>query len=85
MMIVPFVYDPVKGGQNKDKKFNILCESPKAFYIPRFYGIDNFGIPKKNKLPEGQDININFNGDLREIQKPIRDAYLETAIIEEQV
>ena len=30
MMIIPFVYDPVKGGQNKDKKFNILCESPKA-------------------------------------------------------
>ena len=79
MMIIPFVYDPIKGGQNKDKKFNILCESPKAFYIPRFYGIDNFGIPKKNKLSEGQDININFNGDLREIQKPIRDAYLETA------
>ena len=31
MMIMPYVYDPVKNQQNKDKKFNILCESPKAF------------------------------------------------------
>ena len=54
MIILPYVYDPVKGGQNKDKKFNILSESPKAFYLPRFYGIDNFGSPKKNKLPEGR-------------------------------
>jgi len=79
MMILPYVYDPIKGGQNKDKKFNILSESPKAFYLPRFYGIDNFGPPVKDKLQGGEDININFNGDLREIQKPIRDAYLETA------
>lgn len=79
MMILPYVYDPVKGGQNKDKKFNILSESPKAFYLPRFYGIDNYGPPLKDKLPEGEDVDINFKGDLREIQKPIRDAYLETA------
>ena len=80
MMIMPYVYDPVKNQQKKDKKFNILCESPKAFYLPRFYGIDNYGSPKKNKLPEGEDIDINFKGDLREIQKPIRDAYLDTAL-----
>ena len=79
MTILPYVYDPVKGGQNKDKKFNILLESPKAFYLPRFYGIEHYGIPMKSKLPEGQDINIKFKGDLREIQKPIRDAYLKAA------
>jgi len=79
LLIIPFVYDPVKNQQNKDKKFNILCESPKAFYIPRFYGIDNFGLPDCNKLPGGDDININFNGDLREIQKPIADSYIKVA------
>ena len=50
MMILPYVYDPIKGGQNKDKKFNILSESPKAFYLPRFYGIDNFDDYYSKKL-----------------------------------
>jgi len=79
LLITPFVYDPVKGGQNKDKKFNILLESPKAFYLPRFYGIENFGSPMKNKLPEGIDIDIKFHGNLRDVQKPIAEAYIERA------
>jgi len=79
LLITPFVYDPVKGGQNKDKKFNILLESPKAFYLPRYYGIENFGSPMKNKLPEGIDIDIKFHGNLRDVQKPIAEAYIERA------
>ena len=79
LLIIPYVYDPVKNQQNKDKKFNILCESPKAFYIPRFYGIDNFGPPDTDKLPDGEDADLNFKGDLREIQKPIAEAYLKVA------
>jgi len=79
LLIIPYVYDPVKNQQNKDKKFNILCESPKAFYIPRFYGIDNFGKPDTDKLPDGEYADLNFKGDLREIQKPIAEAYLKVA------
>ena len=64
LLIIPYVYDPVKNQQNKDKKFNILCESPKAFYIPRFYGIDNFEKPDTDKLPDGEYADLNFKGDL---------------------
>ena len=80
LLIIPFVYDPIKGGQNKDKKFNILCESPSSLYVPRFYGIDNFGDPLLNKLPDGEDApNLEFKGELREIQEPIAEAYLNVA------
>uniref|UniRef100_A0A6C0C5S8 Helicase ATP-binding domain-containing protein n=1 Tax=viral metagenome TaxID=1070528 RepID=A0A6C0C5S8_9ZZZZ len=80
MLIVPFVYDPVKNRQNTDKKFNILSESPSSLYVPRFYGIDNFGPPLLNKLPDGvSSPNLEFKGELREIQKPIAEAYLSVA------
>ena len=80
LLIIPYIYDPVKGGQNKDKKFNILSESPSSLYVPRFYGIDNFGSPLSNKLPDGIPApNLEFKGELRPIQKPIAEAYLSVA------
>ena len=67
LLIIPFVYDPVKNRQNTDKKFNILSESPSSLYVPRFYGIDNFGPPLLNKLPDGEDApNLEFKGELRD-------------------
>ena len=39
--------------------------------MPRFYGIQKYGVPKEIKLSDGDDINIEFNGSLREHQKPV--------------
>jgi len=79
LMIIPFIYDPVNNKQNTDKKFNILLESPKALYVPRFYGISNYGLPKSCKLPDGDNADLNFNGSLRDEQKPIVEAYLKAS------
>jgi superfamily II DNA or RNA helicase len=79
LMITPFIYDPVNNKQNTDKKFNILLESPKALYVPRFYGISNYGLPKSNKLPDGDNADLNFKGSLREEQKPIVESYLKAS------
>ena len=54
-------------------------ESPKKLYLPRFYGLKNFGVPETDKIEDGEDINVKFNGDLRSEQKPIEEIYIKNA------
>jgi superfamily II DNA or RNA helicase len=56
--------------------FPIYRESPQKFYIPRYFGIDNFGDFCENKLSLGDDIDLNFEGELREYQINIVNKYL---------
>ena len=60
-------------------RFTVYLESPKKLYLPRFYGMKKFGVPTMNLLEEGDPINLSFNGDLREEQKPIEEVYLKNA------
>ena len=45
----------------------------------KIYGYDTFGEPTINKIEEGETINIGFNGELREEQKPIIELYHQSA------
>jgi len=76
LMVKPFV---PKTSMVQPEPFPIYRESKKKFYIPRFYGIDTYGVPEATNLSEGEDIDIEFNGELRDIQKPIANAYLKHA------
>lgn len=61
-------------------KFAIYSENNKRVYIPRYYGLQKFGIPKINKLSDGLDCpNLIFNGDLREQQKEPVNKFIEAA------
>lgn len=55
--------------------FAIYKESFKKIYIPRFFGIENYGEPEEIRLNDGIDINIDFKGDLRDYQKNIVNVY----------
>lgn len=63
---------PVILGQNNFaesvKEYPVFRASAKKIYLPRYYGITNYGKPKNYTLPEGEDINVEFVGTLREIQ-----------------
>lgn len=59
--------------------FPIYRESNNKFYLPRMYGLNNFGEIHKHTISNGIKIDINFKGDLRDFQKPIVDAYLKSA------
>ena len=50
-------------------------ESPKKFYLPRFYGEAKFGRAEV-KLPPGQGIDVPFSGAVRDAQRPAIDAFL---------
>jgi superfamily II DNA or RNA helicase len=57
--------------------FPVYREAPKKIYIPRYYGIHNYGPPEEIKIPQGTDINIDFKGELRDYQNNIIDIYVK--------
>jgi superfamily II DNA or RNA helicase len=77
LFVKPYTFNK---NANKDVGFQVYMESPKKLYLPRFYGLTNFGTPDVDKIVEGDDVeNLNFNGDLRSEQKPIEEIYLKNA------
>ena len=69
-------------GVNNDKPDNTFLlykETEKRIYIPRYYGLCNYGLPKTSKLQCGADINVEFNGKLREFQHEPVNKFLEAA------
>ena len=78
LSVKPFVYNDYNN-TSSESKFQVYLESPNSIYIPKFYGIEKYGLPQKTKMNEGDDINIKFAGDLREEQKPIEQIYLKSA------
>lgn len=51
-------------------------ESDKKIYIPRYYGEELFGPAKTTRITEGDDIDLTFNGELRDNQIPVINTYL---------
>jgi superfamily II DNA or RNA helicase len=72
-------------GNNKDAEevvFELYRETDKRIYIPRYYGLVNYGVPKVLKLPSsgaGADISVGFVGKLREAQMEPVNNFLEAA------
>ena len=66
-------------GFKKPPSFYIYRESPKKFYVPRFYGFQHFGIPNINQINDGLDVKLKFSGELREKQKPVVNDFLKHA------
>lgn len=74
LMIKPYVPgSPVQ----VQTTFPAYRESDKKIYVPRYYGEELFGPAKTNKITEGTNINLTFNGTLRDYQVPIADTYLK--------
>ena len=73
LTVTPFV---PKSSLSRPTKFPVYRESPNKFYVPRFYGIDNFGKPSKTLNKETIDINVPFNGTLRPDQVPVVKSFI---------
>jgi superfamily II DNA or RNA helicase len=73
LTIKPFV---MGSPLNDTKTFPAYRESPNKFYVPHYYGVEKFGPPKQYKISEGTDINLEFNGGLRENQTTVVNTYL---------
>ena len=53
----------------QEESFKIYLENESKLYLPKSYGIEKFGNPDINILPEGKDIDIDFTLELKEEQK----------------
>ena len=60
----------------KTPEFPVYRESSKKLYVPRFYGLETYGEPQSSKMHEGDDIDVPFEGELRELQKTIVSKYM---------
>jgi superfamily II DNA or RNA helicase len=60
-----------------DKTYPVYRESDKKLYVPRYYGEQLFGSPKETKISEGDDISLEFQGTLRDYQKPVIEKYIQ--------
>jgi superfamily II DNA or RNA helicase len=60
------------------KAFPVYREGNSKFYIPKYFGVEHFGDPDKNKIKDGDKIDIPFNGQLRDYQKPIVKSYIKS-------
>jgi superfamily II DNA or RNA helicase len=75
LTIKPFTNGVI--GSSDQKIFPAYRESSNKFYVPHYYGIENYGMPKQYKISDGLDINLEFNGTLRENQEIVVDTYLK--------
>jgi superfamily II DNA or RNA helicase len=70
-------YVPGSPANNTAKTFPVYRESANKFYVPRYFGEEHFGVAKEIKIPEGNNISLEFSGELREHQHAPVNSYLE--------
>ena len=74
LTIKPFIMgSPLNNNQST---FPAYRESSNKFYVPHYYGVENFGPPKEYKISEGTNIDLEFAGKLRENQEVVVNTYV---------
>jgi superfamily II DNA or RNA helicase len=76
LTIKPFIPGAPVTNINDYNSFPAYRESSNKFYVPHYYGIENYGNPKQYKISEGLDINLTFNGKPRDYQEPVIQKFL---------
>lgn len=73
LTITPFIM----GSPNQNHiSFPAYRESNNKMYLPHYYGLEKFGTPKEYKISNGIDIDLEFNGQLRDYQEPVVASYI---------
>jgi superfamily II DNA or RNA helicase len=75
LTIRPYIPGAPPGTQNT---FPAYRESGAKLYVPHYYGVEQFGPPKENKVSEGQDVVFEFKGTLRDYQAPVVGKFIKT-------
>ena len=73
LMVKPYVPGSPVQVQNT---FPAYRESDKKIYVPRYFGEEIFGPAKEIKITEGTDINLEFQGTLRDYQEPVVNKFI---------
>jgi superfamily II DNA or RNA helicase len=72
LTIMPFSINNTRNRfLSKAETFPVYRETSECLYMPIYYGLSRFGIPTDIRLSEGQNIDVPFNGELRDYQAPV--------------
>ena len=71
LTVEPFKFGVSFGIKEKNEFFKVFRETDEYLIIPKFYGLEKLGKPEKNKEIKGEEVKINFKGELRESQKEL--------------
>ena len=63
-------------GAKDEGAFPVYRENDKKIYLPRFYGIQRYGLTDKSELEPGMDIDVPFVKSLRDYQEDIVNKYM---------
>ena len=79
LFVKPVSIGPSYGlpGAEDEGAFPVYRENAKKIYIPRFYGLERYGLPDKSEITHGENINVNFPKPLRDYQDKIVDVYMK--------
>ena len=76
LFLKPFVPGAQFGNPNDPSaSFPVYRENINKIYIPRFYGIQRYGVPDRCDIEPGDDIDVPFELSLRDYQQNIVDIY----------
>jgi len=75
LTVKPVVFGP--GAAAPETEFAVYRENANKIYIPRFYGIQRYGLPSKSEINCGDDIDIPFVKPLRDYQDEIIKIYMD--------
>ena len=62
--------------KQKAEKFPIYYESKARFYVPRHWGIKNFGNPEEDIVSEGLPLELSFKGTPHDFQNEIIESFI---------
>lgn len=77
LTVTPYVPDGYN--QNQVVSFRLYQESSNRIYVPKCYGLKRFGKPDVDKINDGVDIEITFNGKLRDYQEEPVQRFMDAA------
>lgn len=76
LLVKPVVPGAQFGNPNdQSSAFPVYRENANKIYLPRFYGIQRYGLPDKCDIQSGDDIQVSFPRTLRDYQEKIVDIY----------
>ena len=70
----PMTFGPAAAA-GEDAAFPVYRENTKKIYIPRFYGIERYGLPGQSEIISGKPIDVPFDKQLRDYQEEVIDIY----------
>jgi len=76
LFVKPVIQGVNYGPSTESTAFPVFRENTNKIYIPRFYGIERYGIPERSEIHSGDDIDLNFDKPLRDYQEKVIDTYI---------